>query len=386
MQALHECGATVYLLTSKKHEDKDWPRESLENIFYMESDDHNHWNMQDAIKGLAWLMRDHDIDRIVSLDDFDVEKGALLREEFRIDGMGQSTARYFRDKLAMRIKAKEAGILVPEFTSLFHDADINYFADTVPTPWMLKPRGEASATGIKKIYTKDDLWENIHDLKEDRHTFLLERFIPGQVYHMDSVLQDSKVAFVRCSQYLAPPFEVAHGGGIFRSATLDLDSEDHIQLATLNEQIMHAFHMRYSATHSEALKANDTGKFYFIETSARVGGAHIAEMVEAATGLNLWAEWAKVEYANATKTVYDDPIMKKDLAGILISLIKDPKPDYNMFSDKEIVWRMEDQDHHIGMIVSSHERQIVLDLLDKFSHVVKERFHAAAPAPDKPIH
>ena len=111
-----------------------------------------------------------------------------------------------------------------------------------------------------------------------------------------------------------------------------------------------------------------------------------AEMVEAATGLNLWAEWAKVEYANATKTVYDDPIMKKDLAGILISLIKDPKPDYNMFSDKEIVWRMEDQDHHIGMIVSSHERQIVLDLLDKFSHVVKERFHAAAPAPDKPIH
>ncbi len=74
MQALHECGATVYLLTSKKHEDKDWPRESLENIFYMESDDHNHWNMQDAIKGLAWLMRDHDIDRIVSLDDFDVEK------------------------------------------------------------------------------------------------------------------------------------------------------------------------------------------------------------------------------------------------------------------------------------------------------------------------
>ena len=181
MQGLKSCGARVLLLTSKKHEDKAWPRESLDNIFYMDADERNHWDMNNVIKGLAWLMRNEKVDRIVALDDFDVEKGALLREEFRIAGMGQTTARYFRDKLAMRLKAKAAGIPCPEFTAVFNDEMVNEFIRTVPVPWMLKPRGEASATGIKKIHSGDELWSKLNELGEERHTYLLERFIPGQV-------------------------------------------------------------------------------------------------------------------------------------------------------------------------------------------------------------
>jgi nitrous oxide reductase accessory protein NosL len=52
------------------------------------------------------------------LDDFDVEKAATLREHLRIGGMGETTARYFRDKLAMRMKAREAGINVPDFVGI----------------------------------------------------------------------------------------------------------------------------------------------------------------------------------------------------------------------------------------------------------------------------
>ena len=203
MQGLKKCGAKVFLLTSKKHEDKAWPRESLDNIFYMDSDERNHWNMDNVIKGLAWLMRNEKIDRIVALDDFDVEKGALLREEFRIAGMGQTTARYFRDKLAMRLKAKASGIPVPEFTAVFNDNMVNEFISQVPIPWMLKPRSEASATGIKKINSGEELWQKLHELGEDRHLYLLERFIPGEVYHMDSIVHDGMVDFVRCSQYMA---------------------------------------------------------------------------------------------------------------------------------------------------------------------------------------
>ena len=106
-------GATVYLVTSKKHEDKPWAREALDDIFYVQENEENEWNMEDTASGLAWLMRNKKIDRIVALDDFDVEKGAYLREHFRIPGMGQTTARHFRDKLAMRFKAAEEGIAVP---------------------------------------------------------------------------------------------------------------------------------------------------------------------------------------------------------------------------------------------------------------------------------
>ncbi|MEP7266250.1 MAG: ATPase [Saprospiraceae bacterium] len=386
MQGLKKCGARVLLLTSKKHEDKAWPHESIDQMYYMEADERNHWNMNDVVKGVAWLLRKENIDRIVALDDFDVEKGALLREEFRIAGMGQTTARYFRDKLAMRLKAKAAGVPVPEFTAVFNDDMVNAFADSVPAPWMLKPRSEASATGIKKIHSKDELWQKINELGEERHMYLLERFISGEVFHMDSVIEDGLVEFVRCSKYLAPPFDVAHNGGIFRSVTVEMNSEDNKELEKLNQHIMYGFNMRYSATHSEALKSNEDGKFYFLETSARVGGAHIAEMVEMATGVNLWEEWAKVEYANAKGEIYKAPDLDPYHAGIIVSLSKFEKPDYSRFKDEEVVWTMSDLDHHIGIIVKSPEHQRVMELMDRHASIIKEEYHASAPAPDKPIH
>ncbi len=386
MQGLKACGAKVFLLTSKKHEDKAWPRESLDQIFYMDADERNHWNMDNVIKGLAWLMRNENIDRIVSLDDFDVEKGAQLREEFRIAGMGQTTARYFRDKLAMRLKAKYAGIPVPEFTAVFNDDMIHEFVRNTPTPWMLKPRGEASATGIKKINSAEELWDKLNELGEERNNYLLERFIPGEVFHMDSIVQDGLVDFVRCSEYMTPPFDVAHSGGIFRSVTMDHDAVDNKTLEQLNQQVISGFNLRYSATHTEALKSHADGKFYFIETSARVGGAHIAELVEYATGINLWEEWAKVEYSNASGQNYKSKSPTKEQAGVLISLVKTQTPDYSKFNDPELVWTMRDMDHHIGCIVRSNQRTRVIELINKYTDIVQSEFHATAPAPDKPFH
>ena len=73
------------------------------------------WNSDHMIQGFAYLMKIHNIDTVIALDDFDVEKAALIRETFRIQGMGQTTYRYFRDKLAMRQMAKDSGINIPPF-------------------------------------------------------------------------------------------------------------------------------------------------------------------------------------------------------------------------------------------------------------------------------
>ena len=69
-----------------------------------------------------------------------MEKAAYLRETFRVPGMGYTTARYFRDKLAMRMKAEEAGIRIPGFSDLFHDLDITHFLKNTQGPWLIKPR------------------------------------------------------------------------------------------------------------------------------------------------------------------------------------------------------------------------------------------------------
>src|SRR5918911_3261135 len=80
---MRECsrqGARVLLLTSLSLKDKaDWPRESIAEIYYMPDVD-KVWNIDDMIKSVSYVARTEQIDRIVPLDDFDLEKAAALRE------------------------------------------------------------------------------------------------------------------------------------------------------------------------------------------------------------------------------------------------------------------------------------------------------------------
>lgn len=379
-------GNTVYLLTNKKLEDKPWPREAIDEFFFLDNIDNTFDTYQKIIQGTAFMMRSRKIDRVVALDDFDVEKAALVREHFRISGMGQTTARYFRDKLAMRVQAQDAGIAVPPFSPLFHDIDITEYLQRTSPPWVVKPRSEASAAGIKKVHSFQEAWDTINALGEERHNFLIEQFKPGDVFHVDALTVDKKVVFSRCSQYLNTPFEVAHGGGIFRSVTVEFGSKDEKALKKMNEQVMKAFGMRYSASHTEVIKCYEDGKFYFLETASRVGGANLAEMVEFSSGINLWREWAKIETAVATGGTYELPKVDDDYSGIIISLSSHEHPDMAPFNDPEIVWRMQEE-YHVGLIVKSKSRARVLELMDKYANMIRDLgYHASAPAPDKPVH
>ncbi len=375
-------GNKVYLVTADKLRNEPWPWESIDEVFYMPEIDSSEWNMDNLIKSIAYRMRNEHFDRFVALDDFDVEKVARLREQFRVPGMGDTTSRYFRDKLAMRVKAKSEGIPVPDFTPLFNDAEVEAFSQAVPAPWMIKPRSEASAVGIRKIHNKEQLWEELNQLGDDRHKYLLEKFAPGTVYHVDAVTYEGKVVFSRVSRYLATPFEVAHGGGVFRSHTCAFDDPANKALTTLNNKLLKVFGMQYSASHSEFIESNETGEFLFLETSSRVGGANLAEMVEAASGVNLWAEWARVETAMVAGTSYKAPKDRKEHAGIVISLSRNEHADTSSFQDPELVWRMKKK-WHIGFIVNSKNVNRVLELLDTYAERIKDEFHASAPAPSK---
>lgn len=383
MKACKELGNTVYLLTDQKLANEAWPRESIDEFFFLPSPSNAPDVLDQMITGLAHAMRSRRIDRVVALDDFDVEKGALIRETFRIDGMGQTTARYFRDKLAMRTRAFAAGIRVPTFCSLFHNETVTAFLQTTEAPWLIKPRSEASATGIRKVHSLDEAWSAIHLLGENRHNYLIEEFKPGTVYHVDSLSVDGKAVFTRVSQYLATPMEVSHGGGIFRTVTLPLHTPETDALRQINDQVLSAFGMRYSASHSEYIRGDHDGELYFLETSSRVGGAHIAEMVEAASGVNLWREWAKLETAIAHKEHYIPPTDTGRHAGLIISLARQQWPDLSVFSDPEVCWRIS-REYHVGLIAQAGDRGRIRTLLDEYMHRIYTEFHASAPLPDKP--
>jgi len=84
LRASKAAGNTIYLLTMENLMDQPWPRESIDEFFFMEKDENTPENIGNIAEGMAWLMRERKVDRIVALDDFDVEKAAYLREEFRM--------------------------------------------------------------------------------------------------------------------------------------------------------------------------------------------------------------------------------------------------------------------------------------------------------------
>jgi biotin carboxylase len=372
-------GARTLLLTVESLKDAPWPHEAIDRFHVMP----DLYNRDHVANGVSWMARTERIERIVALDEFDLEMAAHLREHMRIAGMGESMTRYVRDKLAMRQKARAGGVLVPEFSAIFNHEAVAGFLERVPAPWVVKPRMEASAIGIRKLDRAEDVWRALEELGDRQSHHLIERYIPGDVYHVDGLVSGGRVVFAEAHRYAQPPFDVMHGGGLFCTRTLTRDSVESRTLLTVTQHIITALGIGRGALHTEFIRGRDDGRFYFLETAARVGGANIAELVEAATGLNLWREWARLEIAEARGGPYAPPAAQAGYAGVLISLARQEWPDTSAYVDAEIVWRMH-KHHHAGLIVASPESARVDALLDRYMARFREDFFAALPAPDKP--
>jgi hypothetical protein len=378
---LRECkrqGCRVLLLTLDTLEHADWPRDSIDQAFYVRRGA----PLEDLVKGVSWMARTEVLDRIVALDDFDVETAAYLREHLRVPGMGDSTARYFRDKLAMRVKAHDHGIRVPPFAHVLNYDALRSFMARVPGPWVLKPRSEASAIGIRKIAREEDLWPALDTLGDRQSFYVLEKYVAGDVYHVDAIVWEREPVLMVSHKYGQPPMDVAHGGGIFMTRRLHHDAPERPALEALTTRLLSTLGLVRGVSHTEFIRGREDGEFYFLETAARVGGAHITDVVQAATGVNLWTEWARLEIAGERGHYAVTP-PRDDYAGIVLSLARDERPDTSSFADPEICYRVQ-RAHHIGFVVASPDYDRVEHLLADYSRRIAADHLATAPVPDKP--
>jgi len=286
-----EMGVRPTLLTLDKLRDADWPRDVLEELVTMPSG----LTREQILNTVSWMARGRRFDRIIALDEFDLETAAQIREHMRIPGMGVTTSAFYRDKLAMRIGARDSGFLVPEFCRVLNYDDLRDYMNRVKPPWLLKPRSEASALGIRKIQAPEQLWQALEELGDRQSHYLLEQFVPGDIFHVDSIVSERRVAFSVVHQYGRPPMQVMHDGGVFTTRTVDRSSRDWSELSAMNAGLAPALGMVRGVTHAEYIRSHADGRYYFLEIAARVGGAFIADLVEVATGVNLWREWARLE-------------------------------------------------------------------------------------------
>ena len=248
-------------------------------------------------------------------------------------------------------------------------------------PWVLKPRSQAGAAGIKKFHHAQDVWDQLDKLGDEQSHYLLEQFIPGDIFHVDAITTEGQVSFEEVSRYGKPPLEIIQGGGIFMTSLQDRKGNDAIVIKKLGREVLKALGFKRGVTHTEFIKSHANGQFYFLETAARVGGAYIADVVEHGTGINLWTEWAKIEIAGGAHP-YELPDRREDYAGIVLCLAKQEWPDLSGYHDPEIVHRVHKK-NHAGLILASSDAGRLQELMNEYSRRFANDFLAAAPQYDK---
>ena len=405
---IRECkrnGARVVLLTREKLLASDWARESIDDLVAIPGKT----SVQSYLTAATHLARHRRVSHVVALEEYDIVTAAHIREHLSVAGMGVTTARCFQDKLAMRARARDLGIPQPDFVPLINFEAIAEFMKRTSAPWMLKPRIGASAMGIRKLEEPDAVWGTIAELDaraefQERSAFhLLEHFIPGDVYHVDSLVAGGKILFANVERYGAPPFDVSHFGGVNLSHTAKRGSKVQRQLLALNKKLLNGFGFERGVTHAEFIHRTDAeeidrgetsksgrspntapsnNQLYFLEVAARVGGAYTPDTIAAATGVNLWREWAKIELAKPDRP-YSLPPTRQEYGGIAVSLARQECPSTASYTDPEIVYRV-NKPWHVGLIVGSPDYDRVLELLAQYTRRFSEEFTAVAPPEEKP--
>lgn len=384
---LRQCrlqGCRVVLVVKEKLRDEAWPHDSIDQFVTVP----NQAGSDEFVHAVSTLARTTRVDRLVALEEYDVMHAALIREHLRVPGMGTTTARLFRDKLAMRVKASEAGVRVPAFVHVLNEHEIRGFMDVVPPPWVLKPRSDVSAVGIQKLADPALVWQAIEALdarpalNERSSYYLLERFVAGEVFHVDALVQDSQVVFASAHRYHRPPMEVAHHGGVFVTSTVERGSDDERALFSINRALLKSLNFVRGATHAEFIKGAHDGEFHFLEVAARVGGAFIAEAVEAASGINVWREWANIELARDVFP-YTLPPVRYDYGGVALALARQEWPDTSGYTEPEIALRVKKR-HHVGLVVRSPNHDRLQALLGEYVTRFERDFLAVLPPLERP--
>ena len=306
----------------------------------------------------------------------------MLREYLFVPGMGETTARRFRDKLAMRRRARSGGLPCPPFVHTLNDADITAWTNEVPPPWVLKPRSSAAALGIRRLASADDLWGALETLGDGRADYLVEQFIPGDVFHVDSIVFGLEVRFACVSRYETPPLVVAHDAGIFVTRTLpagDPNAAALEQLERARSPVVRAAPRRLA--HGVHPRARWLPCIF--SKPRRASAAPTSSMWSRPRPASTCGASGRAWKSPAKMATYEPPPRSDRSSGIVLSLARQEEPDLSAYTDPEILVRIR-KPHHAGLIVASPDGERIVELLRRYTERFYTDFHAWAPPPERP--
>lgn len=259
------------------------------------------------------IQKQNKIDHLVALSEYDMELAGILRSRFDITGMNAEVSRNFTNKVSMKKALEQSCIRFPNFSSNLNN--INVFIEKNGFPFVIKPHYGAASHDVSIIENEEDLIDFLKVTK-NWDDYECEEYIDMPIVHVDGVIQDSKLNFVKASRYIGTCFDYTLGKPL---GSIILDSEkDQELLGNFAQEVVVALGLKDGVFHLEAFYENED--IIFLEVGARQGGGEIVPLMKKLFDVDLISCFFKTQIG---EKIYFDLLNNSEIGGFL--LIPEPK-------------------------------------------------------------
>jgi biotin carboxylase len=225
---------------------------------------------------------------------------AIARDALQIPGMGEETARNFRDKNRMKEVLRQADLPVARQALITSAADARRFVQEVGFPIILKPIAGLGSRGTMRCNDDGELSAALNQhLPSTANPSQAEEFVRGEEHTFETVSIDGEPVWSSSSYYLPGPLEVIENPWVQYCVLLP---REHLQphqeaFRPTNAAALRALGMGTGLSHMEWFLRAD-GTPVISEVGARPPGVNLMPMMGRAHGVDMWAKWAALMVHN----------------------------------------------------------------------------------------
>lgn len=261
-------------------------------------------------------------DRVVALNEGDLDTAAELRAHLGCAGDHPSQVARFRDKLTMAQAIAAADIRIPAFADAPDIFAVAAFADEHGWPLIVKPRRGTASRGVVRLDSVDDLELLRAQPDEPR---VVQVFCGDPIYHVDGLWTGTELGPWRASRYLNTCAEFTTGE-VLGSVEV-ADPELLAALGSFAAEVGAAlgdgpwvFHLEVFVGSGRAGELQLT----FLEAGARVGGAEIPFLWREVHGIDLMSAAFVIQLGEQPSLV--EPPGDREVGGWLLVSTPVPAP------------------------------------------------------------
>ncbi|MCP1181951.1 ATP-grasp domain-containing protein [Paenibacillus sp. 1781tsa1] len=218
------------------------------------------------------ILDEYDVERVIAPTENVVETGGYLRSRFGIPGIQKNQAETVRNKWIMKETLRQAGIHTSQTRIASNAVQIRKIVAGIGFPIIIKPISGWATIMTYRLNNQEELEQYISH-SWNRESVLIEEFITGREFHIDSIVSEGELVFSSVSEYLFNCLEIVQNDR--PSGTICYPANTHYEyverMQSFNEEIIRTLGIRNSVFHAEVFLLPN-GEICFGEIGARIGG------------------------------------------------------------------------------------------------------------------